>query len=194
MFRKAMDHISDEDLMVKSGQGDRRCFEALYDRYADRLYIFFKQMLWQDDVMAQDYTQDIFMKIVQKPELYNPNKPFKTWIFSVANNMCKNAYRRKEVEGRASTELAYRPASIANEGTSKLDYTSFNSALKDSLEGMDSAKRATFILRFKHDLSIRDIAVITETSEGTVKSRIFYTLKALAQELHAYNPYPSHEP
>ena len=48
--------------------------------------------------------------------------------------------------------------------------------------------KKTFILRFKHDLSIKDIAEILETSEGTVKSRIFYTLKKLGKNLKEFSP------
>jgi RNA polymerase sigma-70 factor (ECF subfamily) len=193
MFGRSAKELSDEMLVQKSAEGDRRSFEMLYDRYADKLYHYFLRMLWHDEVMAQDLTQEVFMKIVQKPEQFDTTRTFKTWVFSVAHNMCKNVYRHKEVRDRAGSELAYTAIRSVNGDPGQIDREGFDQSLKKALNEMDPEKRNTFILRFKHDLSIRDIAEITETSEGTVKSRIFYTLKALAVQLKAYNPNHSHE-
>lgn len=193
MFGKNAKDVSDEMLMQKSAAGDRFSFEMLYERYAGKLYHYFLRMLWHDEEMAQDLTQEVFLKIVQKPEQFDTNRTFKTWVFSVAHNMCKNAYRHKEVRDKAGVELAYSAMRSVNGDQEHMDREGFDNSLKKALNEMDPEKRNTFILRFKHDLSIRDIAEITETSEGTVKSRIFYTLKALAVQLQAYNPNHSHE-
>ena len=68
------------------------------------------------------------------------------------------------------------------------DKNIFNDRLKEELELLSENHKKTFILRFKHDLSIKDIAEILETSEGTVKSRIFYTLKKLGENLKEFSP------
>jgi RNA polymerase sigma-70 factor (ECF subfamily) len=60
--------------------------------------------------------------------------------------------------------------------------------LKEELEQMSESHRTTFILRFKHDLSLKEIAEITNTNEGTIKSRIFYALKKLSENLKEFKP------
>ncbi len=178
---------SDETLMRLSANGDREAFEALYHRYADALYRYFVRMLWGDEELSRDQTQEVFIKIIQKPDLYDGTRSFKTWIYSIAHNMCKNHYRHKEVQKRAEPELA-APLLYDSMGSNTLDRSEFKLALTKAVNTLEGNKKDTFILRFKHELSIKEIAEITQTSEGTVKSRIFYTLRELAVMLKEFNP------
>jgi RNA polymerase sigma-70 factor (ECF subfamily) len=173
--------------MRLSASGDREAFESLYNRYTDALFRYFTRMLWNDTELARDQTQEVFMKIIQKPNLYDPSRSFKTWIYSMAHNMCKNNYRHKEVQQRAESELLRSPF-YESENASQSEKGEFRKALAQAVNSLESNKKDTFILRFKHELSIKEIAEIMQTSDGTVKSRIFYTLRELAVMLKEYNP------
>jgi RNA polymerase sigma-70 factor (ECF subfamily) len=103
--------------------------------------------------------------------------------------MCKNEYRRAEV--RKGTSNSLHDNIIVHDSSApdkEHDKNIFNDRLKEELELLSENHKKTFILRFKHDLSIKDIAEILETSEGTVKSRIFYTLKKLGKNLKEFSP------
>ncbi len=89
---------SDNELMLKITKGDHKAFSILFDRYQQKLANYFHKMLWNDYDMAQDFTQELFTKIINKPELFNPTYQFSSWVFSIASNMCKNAYRKKGYE------------------------------------------------------------------------------------------------
>jgi RNA polymerase sigma-70 factor (ECF subfamily) len=67
-----------------------------------------------------------------------------------------------------------------------MDRSKFEEALQDALSQLDETKRTTFELRFVHELSNPEIAETMGCSEGTVKSRIFYTLKELNGILQEY--------
>jgi RNA polymerase sigma factor (sigma-70 family) len=176
--------ISDEELARKSRAGDERAFEALYDRYAKQLVNYFYRMLWHDREKAEDFTQDIFTKLAQKPELYDSSRPFKTWLFSVANNMCKNEYRAHEVRTKAANHLkAEVKESVGAQGGDNMDKASFEEKLARAIDGLDEARKQIMVLRFFDDLSIKEISDIVKCSEGTVKSRIFYTLQNLREQL-----------
>lgn len=58
-----------------------------------------------------------------------------------------------------------------------------NTSLKQELNKLDEKHKTTFELRYFHELSLNEIAEITDTSLGTVKSRLFYTTKKIAQSL-----------
>ena len=166
---------------------DSRAFGVLYDRYADRMVNYFYGNLWQDQEKAQDFMQELFTKLVQKPELYQTGRPFKTWLFSIANNMCKNEYRRAEVRKNTRHDLDRDVAGDSGlESTQAIDRAAFNEALDGALSSLDENKRLTFEMRFRQELSIKEIAAAMECSEGTVKSRLFYTLKALNAQLQDY--------
>ncbi|WP_225154629.1 RNA polymerase sigma factor, partial [Bradyrhizobium sp. NBAIM08] len=72
--------------------GDQAAFSELYHRFKDRMYYYFYRMLGNSADLANDFVQELFMKIVEKPKSYNPNFAFHTWFYSVAHNMCKNEY------------------------------------------------------------------------------------------------------
>ena len=181
---------TDEELMIEVIKGNDRAFSEIYDRYSKMMLNYFYKMLWQDREKAEDFMQELFTKIIHKPELFNVTKSFKTWIFSVAHNMCKNEYRKQEVRKGTSNNLNEN-ITVANNEISpdqRYDTNVFNDRLKEELALLSSNHRTTFILRFKQDMSIKEIAEVMETSEGTVKSRIFYTLKKLSEQLDEFKP------
>lgn len=189
-LRKNYTEQNDEQLMVLVGEHNSRAFETLYDRYSSALLNYFYRMLWQDRGKAEDFMQDLFMKIVNNPLSYNPERPFKTWLYSVANNMCKNEYKKQAVRKGSNELLEGREiqGSSGLETILALDEKTFNKALTEALEDLEPIQKETFILRFKDEMSIKEISEIFECSEGTVKSRIFYTLKKLAPKLKMYHP------
>ncbi len=180
----------DEQLMIEVVKGDEHAFSQIYDRWSKPILNYFFKMLWQDSEKAQDMMQDLFVKIINKPHQYDPKRSFKTWIYTVAYNMCKNEYRkhetRKVVSNNLDENIGVKDSSYNYEN--KTDKGFFNQRLKEELELMSDNHRKVFIMRMKHDLSIKEIAEIMKTSEGTVKSRIFYALKKLSENLKEFKP------
>lgn len=181
---------SDEDLMREVAKGDAKSFNVIYDRYAQRLMGYFWRMLWKDREKAEDFVHDIFAKIVERPELYNPERPFKTWIFSVANNMCKNEYRKQSIRQTKSSDLSNLMHLVTSGDSPDLDSEKslFREALAIAMENLDEKHKTVFILRYKMNLSVKEVSESMGISEGTVKSRLFYALKKLAVELEDFKP------
>jgi RNA polymerase sigma-70 factor (ECF subfamily) len=183
---------SDEQLVAKAIKGDRDAFEAIYDTYAPRIKAYFFQMLWKDHELAEDLTQELFIKVVENLSKYDPSRSFKTWVFSMANNMCKNAYRHQEVKSRASMHLSYMNPNFTENAENQYDRSVFRKELEKNLNAMDPKKKEVFILRYKYDLSVQETAEVMGVKPGTVKSRAFNVLKELANQLNAFNPKKNH--
>jgi RNA polymerase sigma-70 factor (ECF subfamily) len=182
--------FTDEELMQMIAKGDSMAFEELYDRYSKPMVNYFCRMLWKDRVKAQDFMQDLFTKIVNRPDQYDSSRNFKTWLYSIANNMCKNEYRKQEVR-KNTVKMTHENIKVYDESPEKsklMDAEVFNEMLDKELEELEEVQRSTFLMRFKMDLSIKEIAEIHQCSEGTVKSRIFYTLKKLSEKLKMFDP------
>jgi RNA polymerase sigma-70 factor (ECF subfamily) len=186
-FQPKYKQLSDEELAKRSALGDERAFEALYDRFSKPLLIYFMKMLRNDRELAEDQVQNVFMKWVNKPELYDASRAFKTWIFSVAHNQCKNIYRHEAVVDAASSTIARDLQSVESMHSEKAhDLDAFQDALARVLAELDLDRRTTFLLRYEQELSIKEISECMQCSEGTVKSRLFYTLKLLSERLSAF--------
>lgn len=190
LFGKNYTTLSDEELMQCVAKGDSMAFNELYERYSKPMVNYFCRMLWKDREKAQDFMQDLFTKIIHKPGSYDPSRNFKTWLYSVANNMCKNEYRKQEVRKNTVNGI-HENIGVADDHTAsdkKADKGIFTDMLNVELDKLEEIQKTTFLLRYKMDLSIKEIAEITEASEGTVKSRLFYTLKKLSEKLKMFDP------
>jgi len=188
--------FSDEKLMALITQGEAagaKAFHALYDRYSRRLLHYFFRMLGGDEEKAQDFLQDIFLKVVERPEHFDRGARFTTWIFSVAHNMCKNEYRRLEVRKIIDRDVevdAIVRADDTNDPHAVRDImqAEFVDSVLRELKSFDEAKRSTFLLRYQQGFSIKEISETLGCAEGTTKSRLFYVTKLLADKLREFNP------
>jgi len=162
--------------------GDQKAFNELYVRYKDRMYYYFYRMLGNSEEWGNDFLQELFLKIIEKPENYNPSYPFKTWLYSVANNMCKNEYRRRNVR-QEYQDLVASDYNVEFHIESPINQEKVIEKIFNTLEDLGEEHRSAFLLRYREGFSIKEVAEILELPEGTVKSRLFYAKKLLAEKL-----------
>lgn len=189
---------SDEELMVLIKDGNEKAFDILYDRYSRRVFYFLLRLNGNDSEAANDLLQETFLRVFDKSSLYNPEKKFSTWVFTIAANLQKNAHRSASrssavivtmPELKNTTHVLQQPDSI--------DQKLFRLRLDKALNELDEAHRMVFMLRFTEELTVPEIAVILDIPEGTVKSRIHHTTRRLSERLQEfaphYNPAVHHE-
>ena len=182
IFRRKNKEYSDNELMQQIVSGDQAAFSELYIRYKSRMYYYFYRMLGNSTEHANDFLQELFMKLIEKPESYNPTYQFSTWLYSVANNMCKNEYRRRDVRQEFHAVEALEPQlDFLNEST--IEPEQVIEKIFQTLELLGEEHRSAFLLRYREGFSIKEVAKILELPEGTVKSRLFYAKKILAVKL-----------
>lgn len=189
-IRDTYKKFSDEELMNYLRSGDKLAFDELYARYSKIMCAYFKRLLWNDQEKAEDFVHDLFAKIIQKTESFDTSRSFKTWFFSVANNMCKNEYKKQEVRKGMRNGLD-ESIGMRDETTdilSEVQDRFFGHAFEHHLEQLEQKHREVFQLRHLEGLSIKEIAEVLSTNEGTIKSRLFYATKYLADRLKAFNP------
>ena len=190
IVQKTYQTWSDEELMDALSKGNHSAFTELYERYAKPLFHYFLRLLWRNQTLAEDMVHDLFAKIIKKPELFDVNRSFRTWIYVVATNMCKNEYRKKEVRQNVSTGLDHHYTLYdKNENVlNQVQDSQFKEAFLIGLNDLDLKHREVFSLRHMDGLSMKEIADVLKISEGTVKSRLFYATKYLAAGLKAFSP------
>jgi RNA polymerase sigma-70 factor (ECF subfamily) len=178
--RKNIKELTDETLVKNIGKGDRLAFDELYDRYHERLFYYFYRMLGSCEETANDFLQDIFLKIIDKPELFNPAYSFRKWIFSVAHNMCKNEYRKREtrktVLQATFSENIPDETDLGEENKSRLIETAFS-----NMNGISEKSREILVLKYRENFTLEEISEILNLPKGTVKSRLFYARNELAK-------------
>ncbi|MFM2037893.1 MAG: hypothetical protein RL432_832 [Bacteroidota bacterium] len=188
IVKNGFSDYSDEELMLAIQQGEKLAFNELYARYSDKLYGYLLKMLWYNEVRAQDLLQDLFAKIITQPHLFDTERNFKTWIYTIASNLCKNEFKRNEVrKGTVNGVEQFHSLSTDENLEKKIQENQFRDALNQELTLLDDKHREVFVLKHIDGLSIKEISEITGANEGTVKSRLFYAIKKLANALKMFD-------
>lgn len=180
-------HLRDEDLLQPIAKGSSQAFDELYRRYGQKLFSFFYRMLWKNKALAEDCVQELFIKLIKGADGFDESRSLSTWLYSIANNMCKNEYRKAEVRSKhaAATPKGHPAAPAANP-----DLQRFTQAVHNCLNDLGEDKRSLFVLRFQEGLTVPEISQVLSLPEGTVKSRLFYLLKEMKEALHHFQTLP----
>ena len=179
-------HYKDEELLPLIKNGGHAVFDELYSRYGQKMFSYFFRMLWKNKELAEDFTQDLFIKLINNADAYMEGRNFSTWLYSIANNMCKNEYRKQEM--RKAQGHFFKAETLAD--VVNPDMRRFKEAVHNCTNELPEEKKALYILRFQENLSVPDISKIMNIPEGTIKSRIFYLLKEMKEKLKEFEYLP----
>jgi RNA polymerase sigma-70 factor (ECF subfamily) len=170
---------SDEQLMVRVQQGEVQAFDALFERYRPRLFGFLFRRCG-DAAAAEDLFQESWLRVVRARDRFDPRRRFSTWLFQIANNLCRDRGRRLAVEARE--RVAMQAQIEQNEPGAPPPPHALRRALEGRLAVLPDRLREVLVLRYYHDLSEREIAAIAGVPKGTVKSRLHAAIRALRTE------------
>ncbi len=174
--------LADPDvrLMLQVRDGDAQAFEELMLRYQNRLLSLLAHMVGQHD-LAEDLTQDVFLRVYRARNGYVPGAKFSTWLFTIAGNVASNALRtkarRREVrltpnanDSSAQTLEAIALAASGLMPARQLDKAELCAAVQQAILALNDRQRmAVLLAKFEH-LNYADIAEVMDISPQAVKS------------------------
>jgi len=188
LFQKNYSTRSDEELMSLLTNGGQSAFDEIYKRYSKPMLNFFYRLLDRDRERAEDMLHDLFLKIIEKPEFYDPGKSFRAWFYTLAGNMVRNEYRSRQVCYDYERNVTVQPEELKDGPEVALDRQLFERRLQSEIDRFDPEQKMLFQFRFVEEMTVRKIAEIMECPEGTVKSRLFHLTRQLAKKLSIYKP------
>jgi len=173
--------LSDTELVEAYLEGDPRRFQELVDRYEGRMVNFIQRSIGDRD-RAYDLAQETFIRVYRHIERFDTSKKFSTWIYTIASNLAKNELRNRS---RNPLVLFQRLTSNWDDDHRPLQFEDSSMAPDDlynkrhlqelvekAAEELPPHHREVFILREIEGKSYEEIAEITDTQLGTVKSRL----------------------
>lgn len=158
-----------------------RCFSLLYSRYASKIFSKCITML-KDEAMAQDATQEIFMKIFLNIAKFGEKAKFSTWVYSITYNYCIDFIRRKKKQQNLFTDDIEKAPDNIDEVPDEALLAMEVHQLKRVLEELPSGDRAILLMKYQDDMSIKEIAETLDKTESAVKMQIMRA-KDKAQKL-----------
>lgn len=170
---------TDEDLIVKVGQGDIRAFETLVARY-QKQSLRAAQRFIGDRQEAEDLAQEAFLTIFRKANQYQSKASFKTWFFTILLNLCRNAAKKKKPSYFNSSPL---DVPGANDPDSELDRQVLQRVLSRAIANLPANQRSAFILCHYENFSYAETAESLGVSVKAVESLLVRAKRSLREEL-----------
>ena len=155
--------VSDEQLMLDVRSGSRDAFEALFDRYRDAVWRFFRRRS-VDTARAEELLQDVFVAVFQNARRYEPRSAFRSYLFGIAYNTLLAERRRR---AHRSTEPLADVAGACTDADNTL-------WVRDALAILHPQAREIVMLREYEQLSYQEIADLLRLPLTTMRSRLFH--------------------
>lgn len=182
---KEISAFTDEQLMKQMSRGNQLAFECIYDRYFQKLVRFALGYVKQQE-QARDIAQDIFLKLIERPEMFDPKQKFSTWIYAVTANRCKQHLRDSNNRLRILRETGNDQTNQEFSDDINADKAAVSQKIEEIYSSLSTKEKSIYTLRFKEEKSIKEISQIIGIPEGSVKSGIYYLLKKFNYHLKEY--------
>jgi RNA polymerase sigma-70 factor (ECF subfamily) len=180
--------LKDEELVVRAQENDREAMEEFVSRYQQKAYAIVYQMCSGDREEAQDLTQEAFLRVFRNIGTFRGNSSFSTWFYRIVVNTCLDGRRRRRRRERVFSfwrprqreeepskgEIGEQPDMVTeNDPLAGLTGRELALEIQKALTSLPERQRMIFQLKVFQGMSIREIAQVMGTAEGTVKSHLF---------------------
>jgi RNA polymerase sigma-70 factor (ECF subfamily) len=192
--------LSDDELMISCKQGNSKSFSLLMRRYEKRLIKYINGFVKNND-LAQDLTQEAFLRAYRNRESYTPNSNFAAWIYRIATNLCRDEFRKRrsspvvslnksltfQINEKGEEETCCLYEMIPDESISppnvEIEKEEQRARLRLAIKSLSEKHRAVIQMHIYNGMEYAQIAEQLGCSVGTVKSRMHYAIKSLKQIL-----------
>jgi RNA polymerase sigma-70 factor (ECF subfamily) len=172
---------SDEELMLSCRDGDEGAFEILYRRYEKPIFSFIYRMVLSA-ADAEDLCQETFFKVIRAKKKYRKTAKFKTWLFNIALNLCRDRIRRMKFRShlslnspafsQGSEEIWTRQliSDSSSDPTRQVQNDEMNTLVQQAFKKLPEQERTVVILRQYHAMKFSEIGEVMNCPLGTAKS------------------------
>jgi RNA polymerase sigma-70 factor (ECF subfamily) len=170
---------SDEMLIRRIAEGDQLAMRALFGRHRVPLYRWLLRLVG-DESSAEDLLSDVFLDVWRQAAAFEARSSVSTWLLAIARYKALSA-RRRRTDAELDEKIASRVADPADDPEVVLQKKNRAELLRHSLARLSPEHGEVIDLVYFHGKSVKEVAEIVGTAEATVKTRMFYARKKLAE-------------
>jgi RNA polymerase sigma-70 factor, ECF subfamily len=172
---------TETDLLAECRNGSRKAFESLYQTNQKRVYSVALNFFGGNREMAEDVTQQVFLKIFNKIGDFRAEAEFTTWLYRITVNACLDEQRK--TSRFFSIENFFGEFRIKKTPDEKFERREVSGEVQQAIATLKPKFRLPILLKYVENLSYQEIAKVLDCSIGTVASRLNRGHKMLAQKL-----------
>jgi RNA polymerase sigma-70 factor, ECF subfamily len=179
---------SDAELILASSE-DPAAFRELYDRWAERLLVYFSRRVLDAEVAADLLAETFAVAFERRGRFRDIGRPGGAWLYGIAAKELSHYFRRAAVEMRAARRLGLERPELDAESQARIealvDDEDLRASLTTAVGQMSGAERDAVELRILADLDYRQIAARLNCSEGAARTRVHRGLARLNKLMEA---------
>src|SRR3954467_5568311 len=172
---------SDEMLLERIAGGDRTAMHVLYSRHNVRVYRFILRMV-RDVTSAEDLVSQVFLDVWRTARQFEGRSQVSTWLLSIARFKALTALRQRRFEDIDQDEVR-EIADASDTPETSLERATTRAILRACVAKLSPAHREIINLVYYHEKSVEEVGQIIGIPQSTVKTRMFYARKHLAELL-----------
>jgi RNA polymerase sigma-70 factor (ECF subfamily) len=172
---------SDEILLSRIARGEALAMRALFARHQTRVFRWLMRFV-KDPALAEDLLNEVFLDVWRQAASFAGRSSVATWLLAIARFKAISA-SRKRVDAQLDEAVAETIPDPADDAEETLEREDQHASLRRALASLSEEHREVVDLVYYHDRSVKDVAEIIGIPEATVKTRMFYARKKLAELL-----------
>jgi RNA polymerase sigma-70 factor (ECF subfamily) len=196
MMKRGVKKLTDAQLLERYGQGDEAAFRELVSRYKNSLYAFLKQFLNRQD-LVEDVFQETFLQLFTSRESFDPSRPLRPWLFTIAANKAKDALRKaqrtatipigtlSDSEDMSFDDVLNTLSSDSTMPSEEVEESETAARVAQIIANMPENLREILILAYFNRFSYKQMASVLSIPIGTVKSRLHTAVARFAKDWKA---------
>jgi RNA polymerase sigma factor (sigma-70 family) len=171
--------LTEKRLLYRLRLKDRKAAERLIDSNYNSIYKFLLRLCKNKEI-AEDLTQETFMKIWTSLEIFNGKSRILTWLYRISYNVFMDHIKKQKILIN-SANSSYFDNCIETNQTPDLVLMKKNDTifLSSAIKNLSDKRKEIIIMHYQQELSIQEIAIILDIPKGTVKSRLNSALNQL---------------
>ena len=176
-----LDQPSDKALIEAIAQGEKGAVRVLFARHNVRVYRFIVGLM-RDESLAEDLVSEVFLEVWRKASQFEGRSTVSTWLLAIARHKAYSAFKH-HTDAQLDEHFAETIQDSTDGPGSILDKKDRGAVLAHCLTKLSPAHREIIDLVYYHEKSIEEVAEITGIPMATVKTRMHYARKRLAEML-----------
>ena len=174
---------SDEILVEQIAAGSKPAMQALFARHRTYVYRWLLRLV-SNETLAEDLLSEVFLDVWRQAGRFQRRSSVSTWLMPIARHKALSA-RRRRTDAELDEEIAATAADSANDPEVALQEKDRGELVRRALMRLSAEHREVIDLVYYHEKSVDEVAHILDVPPATVKTRMFYARKKLAELVNA---------
>lgn len=185
--RHSEDPSADAELVRRLQAGDRGAIDDLYDRFRRPAFALARRVI-ADDTLAEDVLQDVFLTVWKNPGAFDGSRgSFASWLLAMVHHKAVDVVRREEShrrrQGRAEDDLRLSEPIAARDVEDEAWTRVVSDRVRTAMKALPAPQREALTLAYYGGYTQREVAALTNTPLGTVKTRMLAGMRRLRENL-----------